>query len=174
MYCQITIFTATLRASSQQVLEKANVVFSAMSLQGWSTCYMFQLLSWVPHSVLKPEHRARKTKVVREAPQCNEKTHRTSLTSNFFRQSYGPRFLKRPETRDHINSTGGNSQKTWVSILVLHIDPEPFFFTLLFWVFFFTFPCFKEPINGQIWWNLLQYVDSISDESIFSWLLAKD
>lgn len=117
-----------------------------MSLRGWSTCYLLQPLSWAPHSVLRLEHRARRTKVVRDAPQCNEKTQRTSLTLNFSRQSYGQRFLKRPKTRDHINSTGGEESENLGLILVLHIDPEPFFLTLLFYLFVcLPFPVLKNP-----------------------------
>lgn len=72
---------------------------------------MFQLLSWVPQSVLKLEYPVRILKEIHVAPKCNEKTHGRScwgpkLTNLKSFQSYHPYFLQRSETRDHINSPG--------------------------------------------------------------------
>lgn len=71
--------------------------------------WMFQLLSWVPQSVLKLEYTVRILNEIHVAPKCNEKLHGRScwgpkLTNLKVFQSFHPYFLKRSETREHVNS----------------------------------------------------------------------
>lgn len=151
VYCHNfkTIFIATLRTSFQQVLETVNVVFSATSLPGQSIYYMFQHLSWVPHSALKLEYKARITKRVHEVPNCNERnTWEITCGPKFtnlkmFQTILGSMFPKKARNQRLHKQSQEKDQKTWVAVLGLHIASE-------------TFPALKSPSNGQIWWNLLQ------------------
>lgn len=86
---------------------------------------------------------------------------------NLFQTILWPMFPEEARNRRHVNTCEEEELET----LGFNLSFAHWPWTFPCFIYYFTFPCFKEPINGQTW--LLQNDDSISDESISMWLLPK-